>query len=142
MQAVSSIAWMPWQPLPTFLTCGADGLLLWSLAPSFLEQRQLTVSDAAGAPFTAVCSAASSGCLPHSSMTGQELDPAQQAACQAEEAATAFAADENGTIWQMAIGEDMCAAATTACNASVCAASCSMMLMLSPRLPFAAAVLV
>jgi hypothetical protein len=105
MQAVSGIAWMPWQPLPTFLTCGGDGLLLWSLAPSFLEQRQLTVADAASAPFTAVCSAAGSGCLLHSSMAGQPLDPAQQAAQQAEEAATAFAADESGTVWQLAVGE-------------------------------------
>ncbi|WIA37015.1 hypothetical protein OEZ86_013999 [Tetradesmus obliquus] len=103
-KAVCSIVWMPWQPLPTFLTCGGDGLLLWSLAPSFLEQRQLTVPDAAGAAFTAVCSAASSGCLPHSSMAGQSLDPAQQEAQQEEEAGTAFAADECGTVWQLAVG--------------------------------------
>jgi hypothetical protein len=95
---------MPWQALPTFITAGGDGLLLWSLAPSFLEQRQLTVADAAGAAFTAVCSAASSGCLPHSSMAGQPLEPAQQAAAQVEEAATAFAADEGGTVWQLAVG--------------------------------------
>ncbi|KAF6264700.1 hypothetical protein COO60DRAFT_1654818 [Scenedesmus sp. NREL 46B-D3] len=104
-KAVSSVAWMPWQALPTFLSCGADGLLLWSLAPSFLEQRQLTVPDAAGAAFTAVCSAASSGYLPHSSMAGRAVDPAQQAAQQVEEAGTAFAADECGTIWQLAVGD-------------------------------------
>ncbi|WIA16802.1 hypothetical protein OEZ85_013742 [Tetradesmus obliquus] len=103
-KAVCSIAWMPWQLLPTFLTCGGYGLLLWSLAPSFLEQRQLTVPDAAGAAFTAMCSAASSGCLPHSSMAGQPLDPAQQEAQQEEEAGTAFAADECGTVWQLAVG--------------------------------------
>jgi hypothetical protein len=118
-QAVSSIAWLPWQPLPSFLSCGADGLLLWSLAPSFLEQRQLTVPDAAGAAFTAVCSAASSGCIPHSSMAGQELDPAQQAARQAEEAATAFAADDSGTIWQLAIGKGMCCCLLLLCVSSV-----------------------
>lgn len=98
------VAWLPWQPLPTFLTCGGGGLLLWTLQPAFLEQRQLTVPDAARATFTAACSAASSGCLPHSSLAGEALQPLQREARRLQESVTAFAADEDGTIWHLAVG--------------------------------------
>lgn len=72
-QAVSGVAWLPWRPLPQFLTAGRDGLLLWSLQPSFLEQRCLTIPDlAAGSTAcTALATAASSGGIPASSLTGK-----------------------------------------------------------------------
>lgn len=47
LQGVSGIAWLPHRPLPAFVTCGGDGLLLWSLTPNFLEQRQLDIPDIA-----------------------------------------------------------------------------------------------
>ena len=57
MQVVLDVAWLPYQPIPQFLTCGADGLLLWSLQPTFLEQRLLVLPCATAMTVTAVCTA-------------------------------------------------------------------------------------
>lgn len=105
LQPVTSIAWLPWRPLPQFITAGQDGLLLWSLQPTYLEQRQLTIPDAAAAAFTAVATAASSGCCPHSSIDGQQLDQQQQQQWCDEASRVVFAADRSGGVWQAAVGE-------------------------------------
>ena len=57
LQGVTGVAWLPHKPLPTFVSCGGDGLLLWSLTPNFLEQRQLDIPDIA----LAVSAAAAAG---------------------------------------------------------------------------------
>jgi len=138
VQAVSGVAWLPHRPLPTFTTCGGDGLLLWVLTPTFLEQRQLDIPDialavsaaaaaagtvgAAGCRIIAVCTAASSGSWAVDSLagapppsaaaaagsggdTGTPGDPFQQKQLREAAAATVFAADSTGGIWQLAIGE-------------------------------------
>jgi hypothetical protein len=128
------VAWLPHKPLPTFVSCGGDGLLLWSLTPNFLEQRQLDIPDIAlavsasaasagsaavdskqpGCQITAVCTAASSGscdidslAVPNAAGGGGvvEGDPVLQRQKREAAAVTVFAADSAGGVWQLALGE-------------------------------------
>jgi hypothetical protein len=68
---------------------------MWTLAPSFLEQRRLRLPEAgASAEFTALATAERSTC------TAAVLDAHMKDAT----SAAAFVADNSGNLWQIAIG--------------------------------------
>jgi hypothetical protein len=135
LQGVPGIAWLPHRPVPAFVTCGGDGLLLWSLTPNFLEQRRLDIPDIALAvnaaaaatvgsgsqssvtqcrQITAVCTAASAGggceidslAAAAAAAAGDgAADPVWQKQQREVAAVTVFAANSAGGVWQLALGE-------------------------------------
>jgi len=107
-QELVAVNWLPYQPLPTFLTAGSDGLLSWCLQPEYLEQRALTMPGAEQA-CVALCTAAGGGGLVvHAAGAHQQSEADLQAASRAsinEAKCTAFVADTAGAIWQVRVGE-------------------------------------
>ncbi|KAI8472679.1 MAG: hypothetical protein J3K34DRAFT_519551 [Monoraphidium minutum] len=124
---IKGLAWLPHRALPQLLTAGADGLLLWSLQPEFLEQRALTLPGADPA-CVAVCTAraaAPSGGAPAPAArawldagagplgtwvvddggNGDAFAGSTRAARVQEAAHTAFVADVSGGVWRVELGD-------------------------------------
>lgn len=105
-QGVSGIAWLPFKARPQFLTVGPGGLQLWTLQPTFLEQRQLVLPFSAGTSLTAVATAASSR-VPLADLGAGDAagQPQREEAARQEAASTAWVGDGAGGVWRVTLGD-------------------------------------
>ena len=91
---IRALAWLPHRALPEFVTGGGGGLLQWTLAPQFLEQRRLTLPGAGlGTAVVALATAAAG----HDACEG-ERDAASR---------NVFAAGDDGVVWRGEVGEGL-----------------------------------